>query len=769
MISTYWFIHRRQKTIKYLISLFIMLTLLFTIFYLPAESTTTIFRDITNHQFQKQIEKLQKEGIIIGYPDGTFRPDAQISRAETAVLLTKAKKLIEDKTTVNPFKDVPVTHWALNSILAVYKAGFMKGYPDGTFKPEALINRSELSALIGQAKGLKREEARIVVPLAMANDEALIPRWAIGWVTLGYFPEHQYLTYKQGRRSAPRDLAMRGEVVYAVYQLLYPPKKGGIVQVAMNAEPDTLSTWVGIMMAMHTVNFTWAYPPAVGRDENWNPYPGVLKKRPSVEDGTIKIKGVTLEVIYNFREGIRYSDGESADVDDWAYAFMVLQDPLVPTTRSPLDDKVDMTKGKGAYGAKGFDILDSHSIKVYYSELEWRVDLWVPGAWLPGSMALYPKHILEKVYKKMKDTGNSEVFRTDEIMARKPVGYGPYRLTEWKSGSYISLERNPFYIFGKPLLDGVVFRFIPDTTALLARVISGQDVDVAALGLGFDQAIILEERGPKHTKAYYTDGFIFEHLGINMDDSILKDIKVRKALSYAIDREKIINTFFGGKQKAAYTFFHPNHWAYSSPKTKYVFNPEKARQLLEEAGWKIGTGGIRFKDGAKLTLVLETITGDSLREKVQATLASMWKDIGVEIDISKNRPSAAFTTRARRREYSHLIMFAWTLRPTSMGESFFREDYIPSPANNYFGNNWYGYRNKEVTELLTKVSTEMTEEGRKKLLHRMEEVVLDELPVVPLYFRLEVTTAKTNLVNYKPAGISDTPPTWNVSEWYFEK
>lgn len=769
MISTQRFIHGRQKPFKYLISLFTLLTLLFTLFYLPVKATTITFRDINNHQFQKQIEILQKEGLIVGFPDRTFRPDAYISRAEMAVLLRKAKKLLEDRTTVNPFKDVPINHWALNSILAVHRAGFMRGFPDGTFRPRALLSRAELAALIGQAKGLKSEAAKIAAPMVRANDEALIPRWAIGWVTLGYFPEHQYLTYRPRRMSAPRDSATRGEVAYAVYQLLYPPKKGGIVQVAMNAEPDTLNTWVGVMMAMHTVNFTWAYPPAVGRDEDWNPYPGVLTKRPSVEDGTIKIKGEAMEVIYNFREGIRYSDGEIADVYDWAYAFMVLQDPLIPTTRSPLDDKVDTARGRGAFGVRGFDILDSHSVRVYYKELDWRVDLWVPGAWLPGSMALYPQHILEKVYNRMKDTGNSEVFRTDETMNRKPVGYGPYRVTEWKPGSFITLERNPYYAFGKPLLDGIIFRFIPDTTTLLARVISGRDVDVAALGLGFDQAMILKERGPKHVRAYFADGFIFEHLGVNMDDSILRDIRVRKALSYAIDREKIVNVFFGGKQKPAYTFFHPNHWAYSSPKIKYVFNPEKARQLLEEAGWRMGRGGIRFKDGVKLAIVLETIAGDSLRGKVQATLAFMWNDVGVEVDISKNRPSAAFITRARRREFSHLIMFAWTLRPTSMGESFFREEFIPSPANNFIGHNWYGYRNKEVTELLTRVSTEMTEEGRKRVLHRMEEIVLDELPVIPLYFRLAVTTAKTNLVNYKPGGIADTPPTWNVFEWYFDR
>ncbi len=763
---------RRVQGILKIGKTFFSLTLTFLLLlslYSPVVDASVVeLKDISGHTFEAEIRKLYIDGLIKGFPDGTFRPENSITRAEAAVLLAQVKKLTPIKLGKSPFKDVTSNHWAYGYIVAVQIAGFMKGYPDSTFKPEVNISRAELAVILGKAKGLDREEMKVTQAVALANDEVSIPKWVMGWVSLGYFPQNQYLNYRVGRMVAPLSPATRGEVAYGIHQILYPPKKGGVVQIAMNAEPDTLNTWVGIMMAMHVVNFTWSFPPAVGRDDAWVPYPGVLKDRPSVEKGTIKIKGKELEVIYSFREGIRYSDGEEADVDDWAYAFMVLQDPLVPTTKSPLDEKVDLAKGKGAYGVKGFDILDRYTVKVYYREPEWRVDLWVPGAWLPGSMAMYPKHILEKAYSKMKETGNTDYFRKDEVMSRKPAGYGPYRVADWRHGSHITLEKNPYFFFGEPLLDGIIIRFIPDTTALLARVISGKNLDVAALGLGLDQALVLEERGPKHTKVYLVEGFIFEHIGFNMDDSILKDIRVRRALAHATDREKIVNTLFIGKQKAAHTFFHPNHWAFNPQAKKYIYDLVKARSLLEEVGWKVGPDGIRVKEGKRLQLTLETIAGDSLREKVQAVLAFMWKEIGVELDISKNRPSAAFTTRARRREWPHMIMFAWTFRPTSMGESLFREDYIPTPENNYTGNNWYGYRNKEVTDILTHVSSEMTESGRRKMLYRMEENLLEDLPVLPLYFRLDVTTAKVNLKNFKPSGISDTPPTWNVFEWYFK-
>lgn len=756
--------------IKRLTRLTLCLFLTISLFNIkPVTFAKTSLKDISGHEWEYEIIKLVESDIVKGYPDGTFRPEVPITRAEAVVLIVSSKNLSLIKSAINPFRDVPINHFAFAQIATAHKAGIIKGYPDGTFRPSANITRCELAVLLGQMKGLAGEAVKISVPVTLAQDEASIPRWADGWITLGLRSQHQYLSYRSVdgfRLIAPQALATRAETAYGLHQVLYPPKMGGTVNIGMFTEPDTMNMFVGPTV-MAWVPFSLLNIPTVGRDHNWSLYPGTLQVIPTVENGLWKVVGDKMEITYLLRQGLKWQDGKPVTLNDWAYTLQVFMDPLVPSVRT-VEDKIDFTKGAGAYHIKGFDILTSDSVKVYFKELDFRANLW-----MPGSMELtgfYPQHILEKPYTEMKSQQKSEIFIKDEILARKPIGLGPYKIREWIPATRMSLEKNSDFFFGLPLIDNIVIRFIPDTTSLLARVISGKDIDITPGGISLSQGLSLATRPPENLKVNFVGGLAFSHIAFNLDNPILSDLRVRKALMHSIDRETISQSLFQGKQPVAHTIFASGHWASDNTNIiKYSYNQTEARKLLDEAGWKSGTDGFRYKNNEKLALELRTTSGNREREDVQSIIQKQLKEVGIDLDISKNLPSAVFlgTEHFVMRKWPSMILFSWNFGPTSIADSIYRGDMIPKPENNWTGWNIYGWNNSEATELLKKASGEMSQIQRKEQLSRVQFLITKELPLIPLYFSTTVQTSKINLVSVRPVSVGRAFITYNSFNWYW--
>lgn len=210
-----------KKALTIFLSLAVFLSLVLSG---PLSFASVTLKDISGHEFEAEIKELVKLGIVKGYPDNTFRPDGMVTRAEIAVMIALAKKAPAMTATKSPFSDLPTTHWAFGYIIAVNRLGFMKGYPDGTFKPSNNVTRAEMAALLGQAKGLATDAAKITSAPSIATDAGQVPSWAVGWVTLGYQLPHRYLTFRKDFTIAPNATGTRGEVAYGIYKVLYPHK-----------------------------------------------------------------------------------------------------------------------------------------------------------------------------------------------------------------------------------------------------------------------------------------------------------------------------------------------------------------------------------------------------------------------------------------------------------------------------------------------------------------------------------------------------------------
>ncbi|MBT9164148.1 MAG: Oligopeptide-binding protein AppA [candidate division WS2 bacterium] len=590
----------------------------------------------------------------------------------------------------------------------------------------------------------------------------------MGWVTLGYRPEHQYLSHRSVagfRLIAPLAPATRAEVAYGIYHIMNPPREGGTISTATWQEPDTLHHYITTMLSAWSL-LGMVDLPSAHRDENWALFPGSLREIPTVENGLWKVVGNAMEITFRQRPGLKFHDGKPATLDDWAYNFMVFMDEMTPVVARVIERKIDFEKGTGAHGIRGFDFLAPDVVRVYFKELDWRANLGLPG------LGIYPRHVTEPVYKRMKEIGGTagvDHFRINEVMARKPIGMGPYKIVEWRPGSFISLERFDDYILGKPLVRRIIHRFIPDTTAFLARVIAGKDVHITCqVGLAFTHGMSLEKRRPAHLKLHFARSLTWEHIGVNLEnpDNPMIDLRVRKAFIHAINRREMVERLFRGRQPVAHSYLPPEHWGYDdAAPIKYEHNLELARKLLDEAGWRLGPDGWRYKAGRRLTLELRTTIDPVMRQPVQAVLKAQLKKVGIDLDITRNMPAGVLFARDHfyGRRWPHLIMFAWSMSPTSMGDTIFRGDMIPSPEVGWEGQNVYFWKNDEATELLKKAPNLMSEVERRKALFRVQRLISEELPVIPLYFRSTVMAHHANIATVRPG----LRVLWNPYYWYW--
>jgi peptide/nickel transport system substrate-binding protein len=256
---------------------------------------------------------------------------------------------------------------------------------------------------------------------------------------------------------------------------------------------------------------------------------------------------------------------------------------------------------------------------------------------------------------------------------------------------------------------------------------------------------------------------------MNHDSSILKDKRVRQALLYGMDRENIVKILFEGRQEVAHSWLPPRHYGHYADVKKYPYDLEKARKLLEEAGWKEGPDGVRINDqGEKLSLTIMTTAGNKVRERVEEIIQAEWKKIGIELEI-KNQPAKVFFGETvRRRKYPHLAMYAWIISPVSDGESLWTIKNIPSAENNWQGQNSGGFKHLEMDQIDNLVPKTLDEKERRALLIQEQQIWAEELASLPLYFRADVSATRKDLVNWFITG-TETPVTWNAERWHFAK
>jgi peptide/nickel transport system substrate-binding protein len=358
---------------------------------------------------------------------------------------------------------------------------------------------------------------------------------------------------------------------------------------------------------------------------------------------------------------------------------------------------------------------------------------------------------------------------------RNPVSHGPYRVVEWTPGERIRLVRYGPHPLGTPRIREIVFRFFTGPADLRDAVRDGS-VDITELsGFSVADAVALERSG-EHVRVAQVPSSMWEHASFNLDDRHLSDVRVRRAIAYAIDRDALAETLYQGRCAVAHTWLPPRHPAHNDSVRRYAYDPRKARALLAEAGYVPGPDGVlRDPSGDPLSLHLLTTrpapngrwSASTLREAAADLMAQQLHGVGIEL-----RPEAVATDEAfrrfRARDFPHLAMFAWSIGLETNGYLMWHSSQVPRHAGSY-GINVPGWRSPTNDRILGDIIAEGDPDAREALMREQQVEWAEHLPSLPLFFLPQVNAYHRALRNIEYVGAFGTYVTWNAWRWAWEE
>lgn len=437
-----------------------------------------------------------------------------------------------------------------------------------------------------------------------------------------------------------------------------------------------------------------------------------------------------LVIIFHLRKNVLWHDGEPFSAKDVEFTYKKLLDPQVKTPYSGDFERV-----------KTLEVLDDHTIKITYKEP------FAPALSSWG-MSIIPKHLLE----------NQDLNTTS--LQRNPIGTGPYKFKSWKTQELIELVSNHAYFEKRPFIDRYIYRVIPDEATMFLEL---QTKGVDLSGLTPLQYSRQTDTGffKKNYRKFKLPGFNFTYLGYNLKNPKFQDIRVRQALNYAVDKEEIIKTVLLGLGRIANGPFIPESWAYDDSTKPVVFSPDKAKQLLKEAGWlDVNSDGWLEKNNEVFEFTILTNQGNEERIKIAQIIQMRLKDIGVRIKIKVVEWSVFLTEFIDKRNFE-TVLLGWSL---SRDPDCFDIWHSSKTKEGEF--NFIGYKNEEVDQLLVEARRTFDQEKRKNHYNRINRILYDEQPYMFLYVpdSLPVITSRVQGIKPAPIGIG-----YNFIDWWVEK
>ena len=519
--------------------------------------------------------------------------------------------------------------------------------------------------------------------------------------------------------------------------------------IGMTQFPATLNPLIDSMLAKSYV-LAMVRRPLMTFDANWQLICLLCTEVPTFENGLAKRvelgdgnQGVAVTMTLHPKAA--WGDGTPLTSKDVAFTIDVGKHPKSGVASSELYRRILKV-----------EIKDDKTFTLHVDRVTFDYNRWI--------LDILPAHLEQKAFAAPADYRNRTLF--DREPANKGLFAGPYRVTEVVPGSHIALAPNEHWWGQKPHFQRVVVRVIENTAALEANLLSGAvDYVAGELGLSLEQVLAMEERLKDRFRFIYKAGLIYEHMDVNLDHPILKDKRVRQALLLAIDRGKLSEQLFKGKQPVAHSNVNPLDWVANPDKPKYGFDPERAKKLLEEAGWTEIRGGIRYnKAGERLTFALMTTAGNRTRELIQQIVQGQWRQVGVDARILNQPARVFFGTTVTQRKFDGVALFAWISAPESVPRTTLHSKFIPTAANNWSGQNTTGFRNAEADKLIDQIERELDREKRKALWYRLQALYAEELPALPLFFRADGYVLPPWLDGVVPTGHQYSSTLW-IEQW----
>ncbi len=430
-------------------------------------------------------------------------------------------------------------------------------------------------------------------------------------------------------------------------------------------------------------------------------YEGV-KLQPVLADGDMDISEDGLEITIKLKDNIWFSDGHEITTDDVIFTYNTIQDP-----------NIDAAAIRNYYN--NFDKIvkiDDKTFQFVLKEVHWKTLESV------GVFEVLPEHIY-----KYDDPQQFNSNRTN------PVGSGPYIFDKWDVGQQVVLARNENYWGKKTNLDKYVYRFITNSTAALQSLKSGNIDMLEPSSEQFYEVSNDESFTEKfYTKSYWQPSGGFNYIGWNQQREIFKDKAVRQALAHTLDRQSIVDNLLKGYGKVITGPFYVNGKQTNPDVEPWPYDPQKAREILDQAGWKDqNLDGIREKNGITLDFKLIYPGGNSSAERIVKLFKDQAAAVGINIQPEPVEWSI-FITRLKKKNFDAALS-GWGGTIESDPYQLFHSSQIDG------GSNYYGFNNEQADKLIEQARKTLDPETRYDLYHQFHEIVHQEQPYLFLFTR----------------------------------
>jgi len=457
----------------------------------------------------------------------------------------------------------------------------------------------------------------------------------------------------------------------------------------IESSPTNLDPRVGLDAQSERID-NLLFDNLLARDEHLNVKPNLAERWEAPDSKTY---------VFHLRPGVKFSNGQPLTARDvkWSYDSLI-------------EGKIRSTKAAAYRFVDRIDVPDEATV-IFHLKEPWAALLWN----VSGAMGIVP-------------------YGSGEEVSRNPVGSGPFRFVSAELDKEVVLGRNDNYWGEKPKLDGVRFLVVPDTTTRALELRKGS-ADIAINALTPDMVLALAHdprlqvlRGP---------GTVLGYMGFNLRDPILKDERVRQAIAFALDREPLIHYLMRDSARPAASVLPPESWAYDGDVPRYPHNPERARQLLDAAGYPA-------KNGVRFHLTMKTSTEENSRA-MAAVFQQQLREVGIALDIRSYEFATFFS------DVTHGQFQVYSLRWVGGNED---PDIFEYVFHSHGGANRQFYRNLRVDALIDAARREVEQAARKRLYASLQQVLAQELPYIDLWYfdNVLVCSRRVRNLTLNPSG-----------------
>ncbi|MDE3103488.1 MAG: peptide ABC transporter substrate-binding protein [Chloroflexota bacterium] len=475
---------------------------------------------------------------------------------------------------------------------------------------------------------------------------------------------------------------------------------------------------------------------------------------PTVANGgvTVSADGKSMDVTYHLKPRLTWSDGQPLTSADVAFTWRTIMDDPKTAVRSGYDQ------------ITGVDTPDDLTAVVRYKSIY--------AAYPTRFGRLLAKHALGGI-------APADLSKSDYV--RKPLGTGPFMITDFRAGDSFTLVRNPNYRDpAKPYLDKVIFKSVPSSAVAIAQLKAGEvqamwnlleseSADVEKAGVH-----VVVTPGPSVERIEFNTAENKDGTDPNSVHPVLGDINVRRALIYATPKKQIIDKLLFGRATVGTTVLSTG-WAAPKDVTQESYDPTKANALLDQAGWVKGSDGIRSKNGVRAALEITTTTGNKTREQVEQVLVEEWKQIGIDLRI-QNVPSAVLLSASWAandpRKKGSLDMWMYASSPDIDPDSIIYERYyskkIPWAGNNGDGQNYTRVKSADLDKAIEDSRSTLDFDKRKAAYDKVCTILDQEAVIDWLYNRADINGFTAN-VRAVGGGNPWRTLTDNIEDWWLGK